>query len=178
MDVIFQYPTNSKSFFVPSEKKDIGGGVELWRGYFQSVRPASGRMLINVDITTAMMYKPGPLLDVCLGFFEARDPRLLAPKHGFTPKRIRALAGFLLNLSVKTIHNNRNRTIKGVSRAGSRDLTFDFDGRTMDVATYFQTEANRTLRWPDVVCVEVSTDIRYFARSGLNCVYVRSKREP
>ncbi|KAF9454403.1 argonaute-like protein [Macrolepiota fuliginosa MF-IS2] len=157
MDVIFQYPTNSKSFFVPADKRDIGGGVELWRGYFQSVRPAANRMLINVDITTAMMYKSGPLLDVCMSFFELRDPRMLAPRNGFTPKMVRALAGFLQNLSVKAIHNNRNRTIKAVSKAGARDLTFDFDGQQMDVATYYQTQANRVLRWPDAVCVEVET---------------------
>lgn len=156
MDVIFQYPTNSKSFFVPSERRDIGGGVELWRGYFQSVRPAANRMLINVDITTAMMYKSGSLLDVCLSFFDARDPRMLAPRHGFTPRRIKALSNFLSNLTVKATHNNRSRTIKGVSRDGARDLMFDFNGQSVDVATYYQLQENKTLRFPDVVCVEVS----------------------
>lgn len=156
MDVIFQYPKNSKSFFVPSETRDIGGGVELWRGYFQSVRPAVNRMLINVDIAAAMMYRSGPLLDVCLSFFETQDPNLLAPRHGLTPSRHRALARFLLNLPVRTVHNNRNRMIRGVSEAGAQDSTFDFNGRTINVATYFRVQANTTLQWPDVVCVKVS----------------------
>jgi eukaryotic translation initiation factor 2C len=29
----------------------------LWRGYFQSVRPAPGRMVINIDISTGTMFK-------------------------------------------------------------------------------------------------------------------------
>jgi eukaryotic translation initiation factor 2C len=150
-----QYTTNSKSFFVADGKRDIGGGVELWRGYFQSVRPGANRLLINVDVTTAMMYKSGPLMEVCLSFFEERDPRKLAPRHGFTARKIAALAKFLSNLSVTTTHINKGRTIKSVSRAGAGDLMFDKDGQMISVARYFQQHANITLRYPDVVCVEV-----------------------
>ncbi|KXN86194.1 Protein argonaute-3 [Leucoagaricus sp. SymC.cos] len=156
-DVLKKYPTNSKSFFVSTGKRDIGGGVELWRGYFQSVRPAANRLLINVDVTTAMMFKEGPLIDVCLSFFEERDPRTLAPRHNFTPRRITALAKFLSNLSIRTTHNNRSRIIKSVSKAGARDLTFDFNGQRISIADYFRLEANRTLRFPDLVCVEVES---------------------
>lgn len=155
-DVISRYPTNSKSFFVPSQRRDIGGGVELWRGYFQSVRPAANRLLVNVDVTTAMMYKSGPLLDVCLSFFDARDPRALMPRHGLTPRKLRALSNFLLNLPVRATHNNRSRTIKGVSAAGARDLTFDFNGQQTSITAYYQIQENRTLTFPDVICAKVS----------------------
>ena len=30
-----KYPFNIRSFFTDREKKDIGQGIELWRGYFQ-----------------------------------------------------------------------------------------------------------------------------------------------
>jgi hypothetical protein len=49
-----KYPFNIRSFFTDQECKRIGGGLELWRGYFQSVRPAIGRILINIDISTGM----------------------------------------------------------------------------------------------------------------------------
>lgn len=156
-DVISRYPTNSKSFFVPAHRRDIGGGVELWRGYFQSVRPGANRLLINVDVTSAMMYKSGPLLDVCLSFFDAQDPRMLMPRHGLTRRKITALSNFLQNLPVQAIHNNRTRVIKGVSIAGARDLNFDFNGQQISVATYYQLHDNRTLTFPDVVCAKAST---------------------
>ncbi|KAJ3552291.1 hypothetical protein NP233_g12914 [Leucocoprinus birnbaumii] len=150
-DVMQQYPTNSKSFFTPDERRDIGGGVELWRGYFQSVRPAANRLLINVDVTTAMMYKSGNLLDVCLSFFDERNPRALAPRSGFTARKITRLAKFLSNLSVRTPHINKTRVIKGLSRAGARDLSFvDSNGRTITVERYFREQANITLQNPDV----------------------------
>jgi len=64
------YPFNVRSFFTPRETMDIGMGIVLWRGYFQSVRPAIGRMLVNVDISTGTMYKPGNVLDICLELLE------------------------------------------------------------------------------------------------------------
>jgi eukaryotic translation initiation factor 2C len=155
-EVILKYPTNSKSFFVPEHRRDIGGGVELWRGYFQSVRPGANRLLINVDVTSAMMYKSGSLLDLCLSFFDAQDPRMLMPGHGLTPRRRIALSNFLQNLPVRAVHNNRNRVIKGVSAVGARNLMFDYDGQQISVATYFQLHDNRALTFPDVVCAKVS----------------------
>ncbi|KAG8679864.1 hypothetical protein FRC09_018657, partial [Ceratobasidium sp. 395] len=52
MQPIMQYPHNSRSFFTDKEVWRIGGGMELWRGYFQSVRPGLQSMLINIDIST------------------------------------------------------------------------------------------------------------------------------
>ncbi|KAF5361966.1 hypothetical protein D9756_002190 [Leucocoprinus leucothites] len=157
-DVMQQYPTNAKSFFTNAEMRDIGGGVELWRGYIQSVRPAANRLLINVDITTGMMFKSGPLIDLCLSFFGEGNPRALAPRYGFTPRKIARLARFLSNLSIRTPHTNRNRTIRGVSRAGANNSTFDLNGQMITVAQYFQLHANINLAHPDVVCVEVEED--------------------
>jgi hypothetical protein len=42
---------------IPSRRTALGGGMVLWRGYFQSVRPAPGKMVINVDISTGLMFK-------------------------------------------------------------------------------------------------------------------------
>ena len=74
-----KYPFNVRSFFTREDQRDIGGGIVLWRGYFQSVRPAVGRMLINIDISTGMMYKPGPLIGLCLDFLGKNNPDFLAP---------------------------------------------------------------------------------------------------
>ncbi|CAE6444858.1 unnamed protein product, partial [Rhizoctonia solani] len=52
MDPILRYPFNARSFFTDKEVRPIGGGIELWRGYFQSVRPGLASMLINIDIST------------------------------------------------------------------------------------------------------------------------------
>ena len=61
MEPSLHYPSNKNSFVPIQEPRPIGGGIELWRGHFQSVRPAIGRMLINVDISTGVMYRSGSL---------------------------------------------------------------------------------------------------------------------
>ena len=51
---------NVRSFFTDGGARNIGGGLVLWRGYFQSIRPAVGRMLINVNISTGVMCEVHP----------------------------------------------------------------------------------------------------------------------
>ena len=40
---------------------DIGGGIDALRGFFQSVRPATGGLLLNVNVTHGIFLHPGPL---------------------------------------------------------------------------------------------------------------------
>jgi eukaryotic translation initiation factor 2C len=53
------FPLHPQSVLIPSRCTALGGGMVLWRGYFQSVRPAPGKMVINVDISTGLMFKVG-----------------------------------------------------------------------------------------------------------------------
>ena len=51
-------PHNSRSVFTPEGKRplNINGGIyELWRGFFQSVRPSIGKLILNVDTVAAFM---------------------------------------------------------------------------------------------------------------------------
>jgi eukaryotic translation initiation factor 2C len=41
--------------------KVLGGGLEALRGFFQSVRPATGGLLLNVNVTHGVFLQPGPL---------------------------------------------------------------------------------------------------------------------
>lgn len=67
-----KYPFNVRSFFTPQGAKPIGGGLVLWRGYFQSIRPSPGRMLVNIDISTGAMFKVRAL-PCTLGLSEGAD---------------------------------------------------------------------------------------------------------
>ncbi len=170
MQPTMNYPFNVRSFFTRQEQKDIGSGLVLWRGYFQSVRPAVGKMLINIDISTGTMYKPGPLIDICLEFFEKQgQPLVLAPARGL-PERERArLSRFLSGVRIETLNANGKpsgtpRTIKKLSSAGANQMSFTMrEGGTLTVAEYFQRTHNRALRFPDLLCVEVGVLRRWCA---------------
>jgi eukaryotic translation initiation factor 2C len=61
-----KYPNNGRAYFTSGGSKDLRGGLQLFRGFFQSVRPAIGRVLVNVDISAAAMTVRG----YCSGSFE------------------------------------------------------------------------------------------------------------
>jgi eukaryotic translation initiation factor 2C len=164
MEPTMKYPFNVRSFFTDRETKDIGGGLVLWRGYFQSVRPAIGRLLVNVDISTGTMYKPGPLLDLCLDFLgRPGQHNILSPRRGMPDRERIRLQRFVSGVRIMTTYSGERvrktpRVIKKLSSAGASDLSFSMrDGTTMTVAQYFQKLLNRPLRFPENICVEVSS---------------------
>jgi eukaryotic translation initiation factor 2C len=167
MEPTMKYPFNVRSFFTDRETKDIGSGLQLWRGYFQSVRPACGQMLINVDISTGTMYKAGPLLNLCLEYIgrKEKDPNVLAPSHGLPDRERLRLQRFISGIRVITTLpgsggavNQTPRVVKKLSTAGANALRFTMrEGGTMTVADYFKTHQNCVLRFPDVICVEVGS---------------------
>ena len=168
MDPTLRYPFNVRSFFTPRETSDIGGGIVLWRGYFQSVRPAIGRMLINVDISTAAMYKPGRLIDIALEVLEltSRGPLSLSrpsPERGLPERERIRLQRFLssvrinVNIPGQPVTGRRPpRVVKRLTKVGANGLSFTMrNEETITVAAYFEKVYNHRLQFPDIVCIEV-----------------------
>ncbi|KAL0063895.1 hypothetical protein AAF712_009177 [Marasmius tenuissimus] len=163
--------TSSTSFYTPDETFQLGRGLELWRGYFQSLRPSINRCLVNVDVTTGMFYKPGPLIDVCLDFVrrgsftEPRDPRLLSPEHGFPERQRRTLANFLAGARILVHEDPGNgpnaaqgvmRICKGLSsQSANRLRSYRPDVGSITVADFYRRFRNRVLEFPDILCTEV-----------------------
>ena len=163
-----RYPFITRAFFTDRETRDIGGGIVLWRGYFQSMRPAIGRMLINVDISTGAMFMPGPLIDLTLAHLNLppNRPDALAPRRGLPDRERVRLQRFITGLMITTSHGQREpgrqaqrpRVIKKLSEKGAIDLTFELgNGQQTTVANYFRGVLGGPLRHPDVICVEVCT---------------------
>jgi eukaryotic translation initiation factor 2C len=159
-----RYPFNVRSFFTNQEVKNIGAGIELWRGYFQSIRPGVGRLLLNVDISTGMMYKSGPLIGLVLDFFGRNDPNILSPASGFPDRERLRLQRFLAGVRITTPHTNGTRpaharVVKKLSTAGANSISFTMSttNQTLTVAQYFHNLFNRPLRYPGILCVELGS---------------------
>lgn len=156
-----KYSFNTRSFYTDRrEVKDIGRGLQLWRGYFQSVRPSIGRLLVNVDISTAMFYKAGPLISFCLEYLGRNQDQanFLSPSHGFPDRERRNLQNFIMHMKVTTEEPGRGVrtfTVQGLSAGGANQETFTLrDGKMSTVAAYF-AQSNRRLRFPNLICVKV-----------------------
>ena len=158
-----RYPSNARSFFTDQETLSIGGGVALWRGYFQSVRPAINKLLINIDISTGAMYEPGDFISLALDFLgKSRQPNALS--HTLPPRERMRLQKFVSGMKVTTPYRahdpNGRRLVEGVTRESARQRTFEIDGGgSMTVMEFFQTQMNITLQYPDIICVEVCTTL-------------------
>jgi eukaryotic translation initiation factor 2C len=166
MEPSLRYPTKRSTFFTSQGERPIGAGIVLWRGYFQSVRPAIGRLLINVDTATGTMYRSGRLMDLVLEFLGQSTPNALTPQRGAQrglPERERLrLQHFLSGIKVTTPYRardpDRRRFVKKVTRESARERTFEIgEGEVMTVAEYFQNQLNMPLQYPDAICVEVRT---------------------
>ncbi|KAK7031291.1 hypothetical protein VNI00_013545 [Paramarasmius palmivorus] len=146
--------------FPGKETRPVGHGLELWRGYFQSIRPALGHVILNFDITTGMFYKPGPLMNLALEFFGKNNPNVLSPTHGLPDRERLHLQRFISGIRVKvTSGDSKSRsksrviTVQRLSREGARQLRFEKDGAQISVADYFRSLSNnQPLRFPDVIC--------------------------
>ncbi|KAG6913397.1 hypothetical protein DXG01_007108 [Tephrocybe rancida] len=164
MDPSEKYPFNVRSFFTDKETKDIGSGIVLWRGYFQSVRLSIGRMFVNADISTGVMYRPGPLIDLALHFFgmQGQNPAVLSPPQALPDRERLRLQQFLSGVKVITPDTAEAKPnalpliIKKLSTAGTNETRFTMrDGASITVTDYFRKKANRPLWFPNILCVEV-----------------------
>ncbi|CCL99782.1 uncharacterized protein FIBRA_01804 [Fibroporia radiculosa] len=161
-----KYSFNVRSFFTDRETKDIGGGIILWRGYFQSIRPAIGKILINMDINTGTIYQDGHLIDLCLAFLGKEDPNFLAPERGFQARDRIRLQHFLSGIQVlkmipgQEVQQVQNEPwiVRKLTSTGANMCTFTMrEGGTTTVAQHFQQMYNYRLQFPDVICVEVNS---------------------
>ncbi|THU93245.1 argonaute-like protein [Dendrothele bispora CBS 962.96] len=170
MEPTMKHTFNIRSFFTAAGSKPLGLGFELWQGLFQSVRPGMGRMLINVDLSTGLMYRSGPLIDLCLEFLEMErnvaNIRCLFPKHGDKGQGVsdserRSLSRFLHGVKV-TISSaipgvgDLPKVIKRLSDKVASQAQFQLrEGGTITVADHFRKTRNSNLQFPHIFCVEV-----------------------
>ena len=84
-----------------SNHGDLGGGLHALRGFFRSVRCATGRILVNININHAVFFKPGNLVDLINGF---------ADSYGRNP---RELERFLKKVRVETTHLQAKKNRRG-----------------------------------------------------------------
>ncbi|KAL1959673.1 hypothetical protein VTO42DRAFT_1259 [Malbranchea cinnamomea] len=81
------------------ERFDLKWGLEALKGYFMSVRPATGRLLLNVQVKHAAFYKPGRLEDAVTAF-------------GTT--NLNLLNRFLKRVRIRPIHLQQGAAIKTI----------------------------------------------------------------
>jgi eukaryotic translation initiation factor 2C len=123
-------------FFFPSERAPpvpLGGGLEAWRGFYSSVRPAYKQLMVNVNVCTTAFYIPGNLAESMITFMNST--------YGANMK------AFVKGVRVKATHLGYRKTVKTVTNKTPRQHVFDCAelGRKVSVAEYFRQSTSRLL---------------------------------
>ncbi|KAL5215474.1 hypothetical protein ABZP36_006875 [Zizania latifolia] len=148
-----------QSFFHnnPSNFVDLGGGVMGCRGFHSSFRGTQSGLSLNIDVSTTMIVKPGPVIDFLLS-----NQKVDHPDRIDWQKAKRALK----NLRVKTSPANSEFKIIGLSDRSCSEQMFslrqrngdneDFDTVEITVYDYFVKNRGIELRYSGYLpCINV-----------------------
>ncbi|RIB10666.1 Piwi domain-containing protein [Gigaspora rosea] len=152
------YNTVGRSFYTPEGSQALFGGVEVWQGYYQSVRPAPNMMMINIDLSATAFFEGGPLVQLVLKLLGRRNADEL--RRGITDRDRSKLEKSLKKLKIKVTHRGdtvakRRFRILKITNTPASATKFDVEGQPTDVASYFQKTYNMRLNYPFLPCVVI-----------------------
>ncbi|CAE6439421.1 unnamed protein product [Rhizoctonia solani] len=157
------YPLKGSSFFmdIPGVSKDLRKGFKLYRGFFQSVRPAIGRMLVNIDVATGVVFRPIKVLEFVMEFLRLRDPRDLGQLQ---EAQLISLTRVLKGVKVFATVGRRTETaksIKSIHRDGPDNYLFDKDGQQVSVSQHMRDAHGARIQYPKAPCVIINRDAAF-----------------
>ncbi|KAJ7659732.1 ribonuclease H-like domain-containing protein [Mycena polygramma] len=148
--------SNGRAYFSPLGRKILPGtGVELWRGFFQSVRPTIGRMIVTIDTSMAAVYQGGPLIDIAMDVLNVKSTRDLILNDSNQRINLRKLQNhFKYRQIVTRTTGDRTKTIHDIVAGNASNFLL----RTADQAEqeYFRAAHSITLRHPKTFGVRIS----------------------
>ncbi|KIJ37387.1 hypothetical protein M422DRAFT_231745 [Sphaerobolus stellatus SS14] len=155
-------PSNSRSFFTKEVREKVGTGLEVWRGLFQSVRPTIGKLIVNVDIATAVMYSSGSLLDLVKEFLGVSNVRDISPNSpALNRMNAQRLKKFLRGLRVRTTTPFRDppswKRIFDIVLTGADDYTFDLNttGENISITNYYKRTHRYSVQCGKAICISL-----------------------
>ncbi|XP_057981140.1 protein argonaute 4B-like, partial [Malania oleifera] len=155
-----------QSFFHDDARNftDLGGGVQGCRGFHSSFRATQGGLSLNIDVSTTMTVRPGPVVEFLIANQNVRGPYQI---DWVKAKRM------LKNLRIKTSPSNAEFKITGLSENLCKDQMFsmkqrsgtDGDGAAdaveMTVYDYFVNHRRIDLQYSaDFPCINVGRSKR------------------
>ncbi|KAJ3557975.1 hypothetical protein NM688_g1185 [Phlebia brevispora] len=151
----YKFSLHAKSFFITAGKRDLSGGISAWKGFFQSVRATAGRIIVNVDTTTAAFYKDSDLISSALEVLGCRDIRDLV-RACASDQNFQKLRSFLRGVLVEVQPGNRTKRIADLVRNAGREEFFK-DNEKMTVAEYWASHHHRRLQFPDMFGIKLKS---------------------
>ena len=166
LEVILRHPlvqsniVVGRSLYNGENSQRISGGLEVWKGYFMSIRPGAGRLLLNVDTTVTAFYAPGKCIELVSQFLRVRPGDMI---KSVNEQETRQLEQLFRNLKVLPTHrpgSTRRYRVIGLTRDPARECKFESEEGPTNVFAYFQKKYNIVLKEPDLPCFVVGSKER------------------
>ncbi|XP_004491186.1 protein argonaute 4-like [Cicer arietinum] len=145
----------------PKNFTDVGGGVLGCRGLHSSFRTTQSGLSLNIDVSTTMIVRPGPVVDFLIANQNVRDPFSL---DWAKAKRT------LKNLRIKTSPTNQEYKITGLSEQPCKDQLFTMKKRGGD------NDETEEITVYDYFVNRRKIDLQYSAE--LPCINVGKPKRP
>ncbi|KAN0130852.1 Piwi domain containing protein [Lactarius tabidus] len=154
---------NTRSVFTSEKKKPLSGGFNLWNGFFQSVRPTIHGLVVNVDVSHAVVYEEIPVLDwacVFLSKFSSSRRRYQPPDlERLVQEDLKllktALKGVRITVSVPAGGRRPARPIKDL-RPDAGNFAFMKGDEETTIKDYYNEKYGFRLRFPRLFGIVVN----------------------
>ncbi|KAJ1508965.1 hypothetical protein HMI54_002762 [Coelomomyces lativittatus] len=168
MDVIFRHVpllkhmAVARSFFSPDKiLNQLRGGLDLWGGVFQSVRPGINLLSLNVDVAFTTFIRPMPLLDYICEVIRREKDEFRRP---IPPPMMQAMERAVKGLIVRAQHRRDVQPpfrVTRLTRTACDETMFrqvkpgedPSTGKDISVANYFKAQYNVSLQYPKLPCI-------------------------
>ena len=144
-----------RSFFSSEFKTPIGGGLEVWNGYYQAVRLAKAGLVVNLDVAATAYYEAGPAVDIL-------QRMLNRPLDRIGPMDIKKADRFFKMVKIEVTYrgvNRRSYKVNGLTETDTRQSRFHDMDRNIEttVYDYYLKSYGIQLRMPHLPCFRVGS---------------------
>ncbi|CAG8450135.1 17220_t:CDS:10 [Acaulospora colombiana] len=140
----------------------LSRGFELKKGFYQSLRPGTNCLAINVDVCVGVFYAEDNVLNVACGILGKRSKDEF--RRGMTEIERIILLRHLRGLKIRVTHQKQRKpvyTIKNLSTDSASGIFFhhEKEDREVSVAEYFHLTYGRKLEFEGLPCIKVNKDV-------------------
>ncbi|XP_057968786.1 protein argonaute PNH1-like isoform X2 [Malania oleifera] len=152
-----RYISVGRFFYSPNFRRPqpLGGGLQSWRGFYQSIRPTQMGLSLNIDMSTTAFIEPLPVMEFVAQIL-GKDICSRPLSDADRVKVKRALRG----VKVEVTHRGnvrRKYRISGLTSQPTRELIFPVDEKMnmKSVVEYFQEMYGFTIQHSHLPCLQV-----------------------
>ncbi|XP_054717373.1 protein argonaute-2-like [Uloborus diversus] len=135
----------------------LGGGLEIWFGYNQSVRLAERGPVVIINLAAKVFHQAGSVIHYVSDILKCDLTKIPRMENW----QISEVEKNLKTVRVQVTHQKHPRRykVRGVTKLSAKELTFETENkRQISVAQYFWDKYQVRLKYPNLPCLHMQTN--------------------